>query len=135
MAGSVSFGATAVVGRAGVSSLDLGERQSSFLPAAPIWICVHLRPQGSEEGSPLFVHLADVRHGWKTADLTIIERQSIVLRYGLDWGYDEIGASHGVRKQSAQQATERAVGKLAAHLNGEPYMDGYDNEDPLEESA
>jgi hypothetical protein len=32
-----------------------------------------------------------------------------------------------VRKQSAQEATERAVGKLTAHLNGEHYIDGYDD--------
>ncbi|MEN8652882.1 hypothetical protein ABCR94_20390 [Streptomyces sp. 21So2-11] len=88
-------------------------------------------PRGHKDpkkGSPLFVHLADVRHGWKTAGLTVIERQSLLLRYGLDWSYDEIGAVRDVRKQSAQQATERAVGKLAAHLNGEQYIDGYDAE-------
>ncbi|MFE5663433.1 hypothetical protein ACFQ7W_05825 [Streptomyces niveus] len=79
-----------------------------------------------KKGATFPAHLADVRHGWRVADLTLIERQSLLLRYGLDWGYDEIGASRGVRKQSAQQATERAVGKLTAHLNGEPYIDGYD---------
>ncbi|MEU5403684.1 hypothetical protein ABZ348_30835 [Streptomyces sp. NPDC005963] len=79
-----------------------------------------------KKGSPLFAHLADVRRGWKAADLTVIERQSLLLRYGLDWEYAEIGATRGVRKQSAQEATERAVGKLTAWLNGEPYIDGYD---------
>ncbi|MFE3589375.1 hypothetical protein ACFXOY_17860 [Streptomyces niveus] len=80
-----------------------------------------------KKGATFPAHLADVRHGWRVADLTLIERQSLLLRYGLDWAYDEIGASRGVRKQSAQQATERAVGKLTAHLNGEPYIDGYDH--------
>ena len=80
-----------------------------------------------KKGSSYLVHLADVRHGWKTADLTRIERQSLVMRYGLDWEYDDIGAARGVRKQSAQESTERAVGKLTAHLNGQRYIDGYDD--------
>ncbi|MFE6024296.1 hypothetical protein [Streptomyces niveus] len=81
-----------------------------------------------KKGATFPAHLADVRHGWRTADLTLIERRTLLLRYGLDWGYDEIGASRGVRKQSAQEATERAVGKLTAHLNGERYIDGYDSQ-------
>jgi hypothetical protein len=80
-----------------------------------------------KKGSSFLVHLADIRHGYRTSALTTIERQSLVLRYGLDWEYDEIGATRGVRKQSAQEATERAVGKLTAHLNGEHYIDGYDD--------
>ncbi|MFF3249765.1 hypothetical protein ACFYWP_01875 [Actinacidiphila glaucinigra] len=80
-----------------------------------------------KKGSNFLVHLADVRHGWHTVDLTKVERQSLLLRYGLDWAYDEIGNARGVRKQSAQEATERAVGKLTAHLNGEKYIDGYDS--------
>ncbi|MCH5676348.1 hypothetical protein [Streptomyces gilvus] len=39
---------------------------------------------------------------------------------------DEIAEVRGVRKQSAQEATERAVGKVTAWLNGEQYIDGYD---------
>ncbi|MFE9924237.1 hypothetical protein ACFYQA_22445 [Streptomyces sp. NPDC005774] len=78
------------------------------------------------KGSDFPACLADVRQGWRQADLTLIERQSILLRYGLDYAYDEIGEVRGVRKSAAQEATDRAVGKLAAHLNGDKYIDGYD---------
>ncbi|MEU8133207.1 hypothetical protein [Streptodolium elevatio] len=88
-----------------------------------------------KKGSPLFAHLADVRHGYVHADLTLVERTSLVLRYGLDMAYEEIAATRGVRKQSAQEATERAVGKLTAHLNGERYIDGYDAEISYEDAA
>lgn len=80
----------------------------------------------------LFAHIADIKQAWKCAELTLIERQSIVLRYGLDYSYDEIAAARGVRKSAAQEATERAVGKVTAWLNGDKYIDGYDQ---LEEAA
>jgi DNA-directed RNA polymerase specialized sigma24 family protein len=74
----------------------------------------------------LYAHIADIKQAWKRTPLTLIEKQSLVLRYGLDYGYEEIADARGVRKQSAQEATERAVGKVTAWLNGEQYIDGYD---------
>jgi DNA-directed RNA polymerase specialized sigma subunit len=86
-------------------------------------------PRGHKDpkkGSPLFVHIADIKQAWKRTDLTTIERQSLVLRYGLDYSYEEIGGLRGVQKSGAQRATERAVGKVTAWLNGDQYIDGYD---------
>jgi hypothetical protein len=94
-------------------------------------------PRGHKDpkkGSPLFVHIADIKQAWNRTDLTTIERQSLVLRYGLDYSYEEIGGLRGVQKSGAQRATERAVGKVTAWLNGDKYIDGYDQleEDPSE---
>ncbi|MGW3323852.1 sigma factor-like helix-turn-helix DNA-binding protein [Streptomyces virginiae] len=72
------------------------------------------------------VHLADVRRGWGTADLTLDERRAALMRYGYDWTYEEIGALLGAHKSTIQRRAEKCVGKLAAHLNGEKYVDGYD---------
>ncbi|WJN62588.1 DNA binding protein [Streptomyces phage phiScoe1] len=86
-------------------------------------------PRGHKDpkkGSPLFVHIADIKQAWNSTPLTVVERQSLLLRYGLDYAYDEIAVVRGVRKQSAQEGTERAVGKVTAWLNGEKYVDGYD---------
>jgi hypothetical protein len=86
-------------------------------------------PRGHKDpkkGSPLFVHIADIKQAWKRTDLSSIERQSLVLRYGLDYSYEEIGGLRGVQKSGAQRATERAVGKVTAWLNGDKYIDGYD---------
>ncbi|MFF7800281.1 hypothetical protein [Streptomyces olivaceus] len=74
----------------------------------------------------MYAHIADIKQAWRRAELTLIERQSIVLRYGFDYGYEEIGTLRGVRKSAAQEASDRAVGKLTAYLNGEKYIDGYD---------
>jgi hypothetical protein len=79
-----------------------------------------------KKGSPLFVHIADIKQAWKSTELTLVERQSLVLRYGLDYAYEEIGVLRGVQKSGAQRATERAVGKVTAWLNGDQYIDGYD---------
>ena len=86
-----------------------------------------------KKGSSLLVHIADVRQAWGRTDLTLIERQSLVMRYGLDYSFEEIGEARGVRKQSAQESSERAVGKMTAWLNGEKYVDGYDNLDIKED--
>jgi hypothetical protein len=86
-------------------------------------------PRGHKDpkkGSPLFVHIADIKQAWNRAPLTVVERQSLLLRYGLDYAYDEIGSVRGVQKSAAQRATERAVGKVTAWLNGDQYIDGYD---------
>jgi DNA-directed RNA polymerase specialized sigma24 family protein len=79
-----------------------------------------------KKGSPLFAHLADMRWAWRTAQLSLGERQTLVLRYGLDWTEKEIGVELGVTQQAISKRAEKAVGKLAAHLNGEDYIDGYD---------
>jgi DNA-directed RNA polymerase specialized sigma subunit len=86
-------------------------------------------PRGHKDpkkGSPLFAHIADIKWAWKATELTLVERQSLVLRYGLDYSFEEIGSLRGVQKSGAQRATERAVGKVTAHLNGDKYIDGYD---------
>jgi hypothetical protein len=86
-------------------------------------------PRGSKDpskGWTSFAHVIDVRSGLERAGLTLIEKQSLLLRYGLDYSYEEAGALRGVQKSGAQRATERGVGKLTAHLNGDKYIDGYD---------
>ncbi|MGM9381145.1 sigma factor-like helix-turn-helix DNA-binding protein [Streptomyces antibioticus] len=85
-----------------------------------------------KKGSDFLVHIADVRQAWRLAELTIDERRSVLLRYGFDLTYEEIADEFGVNKSTTQRRSERGVGKLAAHLNGEQYIDGYDQ---LEEAA
>ncbi|AXQ65243.1 sigma factor [Streptomyces phage Thestral] len=85
-----------------------------------------------KKGSDFLVHIADVRQAWKLAELTLDERRSVLLRYGFDLTFEEIAEEFGVNKSTTQRRSERGVGKLAAHLNGEQYIDGYDQ---LEEAA
>ncbi|MEV5136219.1 hypothetical protein AB0K71_15885 [Streptomyces syringium] len=86
-------------------------------------------PKGSVDpktASLLFAHLADIRRGWATAPLTVGERQALVLRYGADLPDAEAGALQGVTDRAVRYRVERGVGKIAAHLNGCEYVDGYD---------
>ncbi|MFF4528212.1 hypothetical protein ACFY1P_02970 [Streptomyces sp. NPDC001407] len=80
----------------------------------------------------LFAHLADIRQAWKTCELSLGERRALFLRYALDWPDDLIAARDGVTGRAVRYRLERGVGKLAAHLNGFPYVDGYDQ---IEEAA
>lgn len=81
----------------------------------------------------LFAHLADIRAGWATAPLSVGERQALLLRYGADVHDDEAGALQGVTGRAARYRCERGVGKIAAHLNGHEYVDGYDELLPEQE--
>ena len=71
------------------------------------------RPQGelpelaAEDGLPAFEDLAPL-----TDDLPPKERAAIVLRYGYDLPYDEIGAAIGSSEQAARQAASAGVRRL-----------------------
>jgi len=71
------------------------------------------RPQGelpelaAEDGLPAFEDLAPL-----TADLPPKERAAVVLRYGYDLAYDEIGAALGSTEQAARQAASAGVRRL-----------------------
>lgn len=71
------------------------------------------RPQGelpelpSEDGRPAFEELAPL-----TDELPPTERAAVVLRYGYDLEYDEIGAALGSNETAARQAASAGVRRL-----------------------
>jgi RNA polymerase sigma factor (sigma-70 family) len=71
------------------------------------------RPQGdmpelvTEDGRPAFEELAPLTDG-----LPPKERAAVVLRYGYDLGYDEIGAALGSTESAARQAASAGVRRL-----------------------
>src|SRR6266566_5109518 len=71
------------------------------------------RPQGelpelvTEDGRPAFEELAPLTDG-----LPAKERAAVVLRYGYDLGYDEIGAALGSTEAAARQAASAGVRRL-----------------------
>ena len=60
-----------------------------------------------EDGLPAFEDLAPL-----TDDLPPKERAAVVLRYGYDLTYDEIGAAIGSTEQAARQAASAGVRRL-----------------------
>jgi RNA polymerase sigma factor (sigma-70 family) len=71
------------------------------------------RPQGdlpelvTEDGRPAYEELAPF-----TDELPPKERAAVVLRYGYDLGYDEIGAALGSTESAARQAASAGVRRL-----------------------
>ena len=71
------------------------------------------RPHGempelvTEDGRPAYEELAPL-----TDDLPPKERAAVVLRYGYDLGYDEIGAALGSTETAARQAASAGVRRL-----------------------
>jgi RNA polymerase sigma factor (sigma-70 family) len=74
------------------------------------------RPEGelpelaSEDVRPAFEELAPL-----TEDLPPKERAAVVLRYGYDLGYDEIGAALGSTESAARQAASAGVRRIRLH--------------------
>jgi RNA polymerase sigma factor (sigma-70 family) len=62
---------------------------------------------GVEDARPAFEELAPLTDG-----LPPKERAAVVLRYGYDLGYDEIGAALGSSEQAARQAASAGVRRL-----------------------
>jgi RNA polymerase sigma factor (sigma-70 family) len=62
---------------------------------------------GAEDSRPAFEELAPL-----TDDLPPKERAAVVLRYGYDLDYDEIGAALGSNEQAARQAASAGVRRL-----------------------
>ncbi|MEU9605486.1 hypothetical protein [Streptomyces sp. NPDC048057] len=85
-----------------------------------------------KKGSDFLVHLADVSTAWRVGPLSLEEKQALYMRYHLDCTQDMIAGFQGVTQRAVSYRCERGVGKLAAHLNGERYIDGYDQ---LEDAA
>lgn len=80
-----------------------------------------------KKGSDFGAHLADVRRAWDAGPLSLVEKQAVFMRYALDQEQEVIAGFQAVTQQAVSYRIERGVGKLAAHLNGERYIDGYDD--------
>ena len=71
------------------------------------------RPQGElpelgvEDARPAFEELAPLTEG-----LSARQREAVVLRYGYDLGYDEIGEALGSTEAAARQAASTGVRRL-----------------------
>ena len=61
----------------------------------------------TEDGRPEYEELAPLTDG-----LPPKERAAVVLRYGYDLGYDQIGAALGSNEQAARQAASSGVRRL-----------------------
>ncbi|WDS51762.1 DNA binding protein [Streptomyces phage Triumph] len=79
-----------------------------------------------KKGSNFGAHLADVRRAWDAGPLSLVEKQALFLHYALDEHDEKIAAFQEVTDRAVRYRIERGVGKLAAHLNGDKYIDGYD---------
>ncbi|AUG87232.1 sigma factor [Streptomyces phage Omar] len=78
------------------------------------------------KGNSIFASLADVRRAWDHGPLSAVEKQAVFMRYVLDDILGDIAGHQGVSERGALYRVERGVGKLTAHLNGDKYIDGYD---------
>lgn len=79
-------------------------------------------------GGTIYAHLADIRSAWRGADVPQVERQALLLRYGLDRTVQDIANNQGIGKTTAHERVERGVGRLVAFLNGKAYLDYQDGD-------
>lgn len=74
----------------------------------------------------LYAMLADIREAWKRCDIPQVERQALLLHYGLGWTQKDVAFNQDCNPSTAMRRIERGVGRLTAWLNGDIYHDDYD---------
>lgn len=71
--------------------------------------------------------LADIQRAWHLAPLTHRQRQAVLLRFGLDYTYDEVAEALGLKHgHSAMKLCDRGIDCLGEFLNGRPYPERQD---------
>lgn len=74
-------------------------------------------PDPSHSGDHM-AHCADISRAWERADLTLKQKQVLLLRYGMNWTQEEVGQHFGITKQSAQESEARGIKNISTFLNG-----------------
>lgn len=70
-------------------------------------------------------HYADIRHAWAHAPVTPQGRRVLLLRYGLEYSRAEVAEVLGIGEARVGKLINRAIEKIATHLNGkEVSLDG-----------
>lgn len=59
---------------------------------------------------------ADMQRAWELADLTLRERQILLMRYGLRWDLDDCADYYGNAPQSCWESEKNGVRKMAEFL-------------------
>ena len=65
-----------------------------------------------------WVHVADVRRAWGRAELSKVQRQRVLMRYGLDWTLVDIAEYYDVGHPRVDKSINDAITKIAVELNG-----------------
>jgi predicted DNA-binding protein (UPF0251 family) len=66
-----------------------------------------------------WAYIADIKTGWKKADLTLDERRAILLQFGLGWAQRDIAYNQQVDQSTISRRVNNAIKKIKARLNGE----------------
>ena len=111
---------------------NLYDRRLVELLLASMWNCApgygmvrenELDPQmprsksNPAHGNTVWAMLADIQKAWDKTPLTHDERCALVLRFGLDWTEDEIGANQGVDQSTASRRIKSGVNRVVNWLN------------------
>jgi len=87
------------------------------------------RRADKSKGSALPAMLVDIEVGWRKTDLTIKERQAVFLRFAFDMKEAEIALIQGDEPRTTiNSRLFRAVGKIAASMNGTTWKEELDDE-------
>lgn len=89
-------------------------------------------PRGSvdhSKGGGTVVAIADIRQAWERADLSVKQRQALLLRYGMDEPIADAARLLGVSKPSVSERCFVGVTNLMRQLNGHDIEIGYEEED------
>lgn len=69
-------------------------------------------------GNSHWAFIADIKTGWEETPLTLLERRSLLMAFGLGWTHSLIAAHEGVDRSTITKRIDAAVKKITARLNG-----------------
>lgn len=82
-------------------------------------------------GNNLAAAIADIRQGWKKADLTLNERRALFLAHGAGWKQSEVAFNQGVSQQAISLRVQNGIAKIVATLNGGEWYEAEDQEEEI----
>lgn len=80
-------------------------------------------------GNNLSAAIADIRTGWKQAELTIEERRALFLAHGAGWTQRQAAFNQGVSQTAISRRVQNGIAKIVATLNGGEWYEAEDQEE------
>lgn len=74
-------------------------------------------PDPSHAGDHM-AHCADIDRAFRLANLTLRQKQILLLRYGMNWEQKDVAEHFGNTKQSVSESEAAAIKNISTFLNG-----------------
>lgn len=93
-----------------IKATPKGPRPDPEMPKGPA-------PDPSHAGDHM-AHCADISRAWERADLTLKQKQVLLLRFGMHWTQQDVANHFDQAKQTVCENERRGIKNIQTFLNG-----------------